>query len=52
MALIHYCASRKVTTMLISINSLDIVLGLVGGFISIITAILQSTLGSYEAFRL
>ena len=50
--MIHYCASRRLETKVIGINSLDIVIGLVGGFIAIISSILQSILGTFESFRL
>ena len=35
-----------------SVNSLDIVLGLVGGFVGLIWGVCSFVLGSYEAFKL
>ena len=35
-----------------SVNSLDIILGLVGGFVRLIWGVCSFILGSYEAFKL
>ena len=49
---IHYSQSRKSNSLSYAINSLDLVLGLVGGFSSIVLVTMQIVLGGFENFRL
>ena len=48
----NYYQARVQTTSRWSINSLDIVLGLVGGLAGLVWGTLSLVFGSYEAYRL
>ena len=51
-AQLHFRSSRKVNKESWKINSLDLVLGLVGGLSSIIWGFLLLIFGNYESFKL
>ena len=52
MVTVEYTQAREVYTQDFAIQSIDIVLGLVGGFTGLLWAVLAILLGGYETFKL